>query len=141
RPGRQPGSFDGQSHLRPCAPPPGAGTGRLSLLAGPPPRPPPAWVAPRYSWPMVTADLDRLLAPEYLGDLQARPVEEIRAMREECQRAEDSLSFLRRVVHSRLDIVAAEQARRAEGLEPSDPSTLVEKLPEILGHNVVGPGL
>jgi len=34
-----------------------------------------------------------------------------------------------------------EECQRAEGLEPSDPSTLVEKLPEILGHNVVGPGL
>ena len=41
-------------------------------------------------------DLDRLLQPDYLGDVQSRSIEEIRAMREECRHAEDGLSYVRR---------------------------------------------
>ena len=36
---------------------------------------------------MASADLERLLEPDYLGDLQSRSIEEIRAMREECRHA------------------------------------------------------
>ena len=85
--------------------------------------------------------VDRLLAPDYLGDVGARPIEEIRAMRDECQTAEASLSYVRRIVQARHDIVAAELGRRASGGEPADLSALVDKLPEILGQHVVGPGL
>jgi len=90
---------------------------------------------------MPSGELDRLLDPSYLGDLRARPIEEIRTMRAECQRVEAGLSYLRRLVQGRLDIVAAELGRRVEGLEPSDPASLVDQLPEILGHNVQAPGL
>jgi len=62
-------------------------------------------------------------------------------MRDECQAAEEALSYVRRIVQARLDIVAAELDRRAEGGEPADVSMLVDKLPEILGRQVVGPGL
>jgi len=90
---------------------------------------------------VATDDLDRLLDPDYLSDLQHRPVEEVRTKREECRRIEDALSYVRRQVQGRLDIVAAEVARRAEGKPPSDASALIEQLPEILGHNVQAPGL
>jgi hypothetical protein len=86
-------------------------------------------------------ELDRLLDTAYLGDVEARPIEEIRAMREECRQTEDALSYLRRQVQGRLDIVAAELSRRIEGKEPYDPAALVDQLPEILGHNVLAPGL
>jgi hypothetical protein len=89
---------------------------------------------------MATADLERLLGPEYLGDLQERSIEEIRAMREECRHAEDALSYVRRQAQGRLDIVAAELTRRAEGKGPSDAADIVDHLPEILGHNVSAPG-
>ena len=62
-------------------------------------------------------------------------------MRAECQQVEAGLSYLRRLVQGRLDIVAAELSRRIEGLEPSDLASLVDQLPEILGHNVQAPGL
>ena len=90
---------------------------------------------------MPSGELDRLLDPSYLGELEARPIEEIRAMRAECQQVEAGLSYLRRLVQGRLDIVAAELSRRIEGLEPSDLASLVDQLPEILGHNVQAPGL
>ena len=62
-------------------------------------------------------------------------------MRDDCQAAEEALSYVRRIVQARLDIVAAELDRRSKGGEPADVATLVEKLPEILGRQVVGPGL
>ena len=62
-------------------------------------------------------------------------------MRAECQQVEAGLSYLRRMVQGRLDIVAAELSRRVEGLEPPDLASLVDQLPEILGHNVQAPGL
>ena len=89
---------------------------------------------------MASEELDRLLQPDYLGDVQARPIEEIRAMREECRRAEDGLSYVRRQAQGRLDIVANELQRRAEGKGPSEFADIVDQLPEILGHGVQARG-
>jgi len=85
---------------------------------------------------MASAELDRLLDPDYLGDLQSRSIEEIRTMRGDCQRAEDGLSFVRRQAQGRLDIVASELTRRNEGKGPSDAADIVDQLPSILGHGV-----
>jgi hypothetical protein len=84
--------------------------------------------------------LDRLLAADYLGDVTGRPIEDIRAMRAECQSVEVGLSYLRRLVQGRLDIVAAELGRRRSG-ESGDLATLVERLPEILAEHVHAPGV
>lgn len=90
----------------------------------------------------MDGSIDELLDPEYLGDLQSRPIDEIRAMRAECQRVEVSLSYLRRLGQGRLDIVAAELARRTEGGAAGDVSHLVDDLPKILGEQPrpAGPG-
>jgi hypothetical protein len=85
---------------------------------------------------MANAELERLLEPDYLGDLQSRSIEEIRTMRDECRRAEDGLSYVRRQAQGRLDIVAAELQRRNEGKGPSDAASIVDQLPSILGHGV-----
>jgi hypothetical protein len=85
---------------------------------------------------MASADLERLLGADYLGDLQGRSIEEIRAMRDECRRAEDGLSYVRRQAQGRLDIVAAELSRRNEGKGPWDAADMVDQLPAILGHGV-----
>ena len=90
---------------------------------------------------MPVADLDRVLSPDYLGDLTARPVEEIRRMRSECQEVEDSLSYLRRLVQGRLEVVSADLRCRAETGRPADPADLVEELPKILGDRMHAPGL
>lgn len=82
----------------------------------------------------------RILDPGYLDDLESRPIEEIRAMRAECQEIETGLSFLRRVVQGRLDIVQAELARRREGGDPRDLSALIDKLPAILAEHLRAPG-
>src|SRR4051812_33854664 len=90
---------------------------------------------------MPSSRIERLLSPDYLGDLPARPIEEIRSMRAECQEVEVALSYVRRLVQGRIDIVAAEQRRRAEGGEPVDLATLVENLPGILAEHTHAPGV
>jgi hypothetical protein len=89
---------------------------------------------------MAFSRSERLVAPDYLGDVQARPIDEIRAMRAECQEAEVGLSYLRRLVQGRIDIVAADLRRRAEGGAPTDLADLVEHLPEILAEHVHAAG-
>jgi hypothetical protein len=82
----------------------------------------------------------RILEPNYLDDLRSRAIEDVRAMRDECQAVETGLSYLRRVVQGRLDIVDAELTRRSEGGDPSDISALIEQLPTILADHLRAPG-
>lgn len=84
--------------------------------------------------------LARVLSPEYLGDLGSRPLDDLRAMRLECKAVGDDLSFIRRQVHGRLDIVNWELEHRAAGGERSTAEDLVRKLDDILSANVHAPG-
>jgi anti-sigma-K factor RsiG len=86
------------------------------------------------TYPAEGRRLDRVLAPEYLFGLVRRPIEEVRAMRAETEQEETDLSYLRRLLQGRLDILRAEQARRrGEGAGGS----LVDALPEILADDRV----
>ena len=85
-------------------------------------------------------DLARLLEPGYVSNLHDRSLDEIRAMRAECQRHEAALSYFRRLVQGRLDIVGADRRRRQLGHGPSDVSDLIELLPQVLGEHVTAPG-
>jgi hypothetical protein len=84
----------------------------------------------------------RLLAPDYLTDLGARPLDQVRAMRAECQEVETGLSLVRRLVQGHLDIVTIELARRADGGAPGDLTDLLKLLPEVLADHThsSGPG-
>jgi hypothetical protein len=84
--------------------------------------------------------LDEILAGEYLQGLSARSVAELRELRATCQGVETQLSYLRRLVQGRHDIVAGEVERRRSGGDPDDVHGLVERLPEILSDRVRGPG-
>jgi hypothetical protein len=89
----------------------------------------------------VSSQLDRILGPEYLGDLEQQAIADVRQMRTECQEIETGLSYLRRLIQGRLDIVGAERQRRAEGREPGDLSDLISQLPEILSDRTRSPGV
>ena len=91
---------------------------------------------------MWTDDVDRVLADDYLGDLPEEPIDDIRAMRDECRAIEDKVSYLRRMIQGRLDIVAADLRRRADGGSPIGLGTLIEQLPDILSDkgSTGGPG-
>lgn len=72
--------------------------------------------------------LDRVLAPEFVRGLGGLPIAGLRDRRSAAIAEEGDLSYLRRVLHGRIDIIAAELGRRADG----DPSPLLGRLAEIL---------
>ncbi|HWC35220.1 MAG TPA: aerial mycelium formation protein [Mycobacteriales bacterium] len=78
--------------------------------------------------------IDRLLAPDYLSGLAERSIEDIRAMRADAEQEETDLSYVRRLLQGRVDILRAERARR-RGEGPS--GSLVDSLPEILADERV----
>lgn len=55
---------------------------------------------------------DQLTGPDALSGLEERAVADVRALRDECREEEGRLSFTRRMLQARLDIVRAEVARR-----------------------------
>jgi len=84
--------------------------------------------------------VEEILAPGYLGELADLPMETLRARRQECQALEASLSYLRRLVQGRLDIVLAELQRRRDGTGDGGLRSLVDQLPEILSDHLRTPG-
>jgi hypothetical protein len=89
----------------------------------------------------MDAQLERIRDPGYLNGLELRPIEEVRALRAECQAVETALSYLRRLVQGRLDIVLAELGHREGGDAPTEMSDMVDELPTILAEHVRSPGL
>jgi hypothetical protein len=74
------------------------------------------------------AEFERVLADDYIGDVTTLDMAELRSKRAECQALEVGLSYQRRLAQGRLDIVAAERRRRAEGGEPPSHDDLVRTL-------------
>ena len=85
--------------------------------------------------------LSRLLADDYLDGMKECSLEEVRAMRSECQDAETAVSYLRRMAQGRLDIVHAYLDHLEDGSMTDLPS-LVEHLPSIMAGppRPAGPG-
>jgi hypothetical protein len=80
--------------------------------------------------------IDRVLDPAYTEGVGDRPLPEVRQLRDETAQEETDLSYLRRLLHGRIDIVRAEQERRTTG-----GSAVVERLAAILSANAVGPAM
>ncbi|MBP2339647.1 hypothetical protein JOF41_005825 [Saccharothrix coeruleofusca] len=78
--------------------------------------------------------IDRVLAPDYTDGIERLPLAAVRALRDEAAQEETDLSYLRRLLHARIDILRAERQRRAEG-----GSAVVDQLATILASNAVGP--
>lgn len=89
---------------------------------------------------MDAAELDRVLADDYVGDVTALAMDDLRSKRAECQALEVGLSYQRRMAQGRLDIVAAEQRRRAEGGAPPSDDDLVRNLAATLADRQRPPG-
>ncbi len=60
--------------------------------------------------------IDRVLAPDYLADLVGQDLEAVRGLRRDAEQEEADLSYVRRLLQGRLDILRAEQSRRAGGV-------------------------
>lgn len=68
--------------------------------------------------------IDRVLAPSYLEDLSHLDIEGIRTRRAEAQQEEVDLSYARRLLQGRIDLMRAEQAsRRGQGPLAAHPQT------------------
>ena len=80
--------------------------------------------------PAGGAAVDALLAPAFLENATAQPMSEVRRLRREAEQQEVNLSYTRRLLQGRLDIVRRELQRRAE----DDGRSLVDLLPEILAE-------
>lgn len=89
---------------------------------------------------MLEDDLTRVLAEDFLHDLPTQDAEAVRSLRAQSLAVEQKLSYLRRLVQGRLDIVSAELDRRASGGTAGDLSDLVEQLPHILADRSRPPG-
>ena len=89
---------------------------------------------------MGSHDLQALLAADYLEGITTLPMDVLRTRRGVCQEVEVALSYLRRLIQGRLDIVLAEIARREAGGPAVDVSALVSDLPRILSDRVRSPG-
>jgi hypothetical protein len=85
--------------------------------------------------PAGGATVDELLAPAFLESALAQPMTEVRRLRRVAEQEEVNLSYTRRLLQGRLDIVRRELQRRAE----HDGRSLVDLLPEILSEKGRGP--
>ncbi|SDG01595.1 RsiG family protein [Klenkia brasiliensis] len=79
--------------------------------------------------------VDALLDPAFLEGVQQRPMLDVRGLRRRAEQSEVDLSYTRRLLQGRLDIVRRELQRRAE----HDGRSLVDLLPEILSEKGRGP--
>jgi len=87
---------------------------------------------------LMLTSIERLLSSEYLDGLATLPIAELRDRRHECSEVETSLSYFRRLIQGRLDIVHADLARREGGTAATDLAGLVEQLPSILAEHSTG---
>jgi hypothetical protein len=77
--------------------------------------------------------IDRVLSEGYLDGLAQLPLTEVRELRNEAEQEEADLSYLRRLLQGRVDIIRAELARRRGELGESE--SLIEQLPRILAED------
>ena len=91
---------------------------------------------------MASERLDSVLADDYVEGIEELSIDDVRARRTECQEVEVGLSFARRIVQGRLDIIHAELERRSAGEGRSDAGDLVQRLKEgeMLGEHERPPG-
>ncbi|MGY1721617.1 RsiG family protein [Blastococcus sp. SYSU DS0533] len=85
--------------------------------------------------PAGGAAVDALLDPAFLEGAVRRPMGDVRRLRRDAEQQEVNLSYTRRLLQGRLDIVRRELQRRAE----HDGRSLVDLLPEILAEKGRGP--
>lgn len=81
--------------------------------------------------------IDRVLADDYARNLETLELAALRERRDEAAQEETDLSYLRRLLHARIDIVRAEQQRRSAG--GGGEFSIIDQLATILAENAVGP--
>jgi hypothetical protein len=72
--------------------------------------------------------IDQILDPEFQAGLAVSSLDELRDRRRLCDEVETELSFYRRLLHGRMDVLAFELRRR----QGEETRSVIEALPEIL---------
>jgi hypothetical protein len=85
---------------------------------------------------VADAELERILDPSYLDDLERWSTAEVRTRRAACEAAEEGVSYARRLVQGRLDILRAELLRRDDAGD-GVANDLLSGLPAILSGDAV----
>lgn len=79
--------------------------------------------------------IDRVLADGFLDGLPELPMAQVREKRRDAEQEEADLSYVRRMLQGRMDLLRSELLRRAGGSAPAHPATdqeLVERLTGVL---------
>lgn len=79
--------------------------------------------------------IDRVLGGSYLAGIGEFGLATLRERRDEATQEETDLSYLRRLLHARIDIVEAEQRSRADG----GRTHVLDQLATILADNALAP--
>ena len=77
--------------------------------------------------------IDRVLSDGYLDGLTELPLAEVRELRNEAEQEEADLSYVRRLLQGRVDIIRAELARRRG--EFGESESIIDQLPNILADD------
>lgn len=75
--------------------------------------------------------VDALLTDDYLSGVDDLDVATLRGMRQECQTEEQRVSYARRILQGRIDVLRAEAAQRSGG----ESIGVFERLPEVLADH------
>jgi hypothetical protein len=82
--------------------------------------------------PVFHPQYTEVMAPGFLEGVEAKSLVDIRAMRSRCEQVEAAVSFGRRVLHGRLDLLESDLDRRRAGKATDDLGDLVNRMPSIL---------
>ena len=80
--------------------------------------------------------IDHVSDPTYLDNLESLPMEDLRERRRMLDDLDTELSFYRRMLHGRMDLLSFEMRRRSG----EESRSLIEALPEILADGSDGRG-
>jgi hypothetical protein len=83
--------------------------------------------------------VDRIVDPSYLENLQTMPMDELRKKKVECEGLESEVSYARRLIQGKLDILRHSVERLADG-NRLGIAEMVEDLPGILSDGASGSG-
>jgi len=77
--------------------------------------------------------IDLVLEPEYLENLESVDLDELKQRRDTAEDVEAQVSYYRRLIHGRMDLLNFEMRRR----RGEEQRTLIEALPEILANEMI----
>lgn len=89
---------------------------------------------PTTPYPNGRRRIDRVLADDFATDLAGIDIAELRSRRREAEQEEADLSYVRRMLQGRMDILRAELARRSGG-EAAAGDEVVDHLAQVLGDS------